>query len=205
MDTDSSYKVLSGPMHTVIKKEKREEFFKNYGEWFVKPYCDAHQNDFYTHMVMGKGEWKTSEACCKKAKLYDSRTPGKFKEEFRGSVMIALNPKTYLCGKDENDLDREFPEPPNETEEAKAKRLAKRKACAQKYSSKGLGKKTNRLTLEDYKSVLRSHKSVNGLNTGFVKKDNVVYTYSQKKRGLTYFYGKRKVMADGVSTTHLDI
>ena len=42
-------------------------------------------------------------------------------------------------------------------------------------------------------------------NTGFRLKDNSVYTYSQEKIGFNYFYCKRKVLEDGISTVPLDI
>jgi hypothetical protein len=154
---------------------------------------------------MRGGEWEMAD-CCKKAKAYDSRTPGKFKEEFRGAAMVALNSKTYFCCKDEDDLDREFPEPEGgESKENREKRLKKKDRARQKYSSKGLSKKTNKLTFEDYLSVLLSGESLDGVNTGFIRKNNTTYTYRQRKRGVTYFYAKRKVRPDGVSTTHLDI
>ena len=35
--------------------------------------------------------------CCLKVYQYDSRTPGLFKEEFRGDGIVALNSKTYFC------------------------------------------------------------------------------------------------------------
>ena len=183
----------------------REEFFANYGEWFVEPYCAKHRDDFIATSTNGE-EWDPSSLpCCLERKRYDGRTPGKFKEEFRGADMVALNSKTYFCRKDETDLDREFPEPPDETDERKKIRLAKRDKCARKYSSKGLSKKNNRLTYEDYSSVLATKRRVVGTNKGFVKKNNVTYTYSQRKTGLTYFYAKRKVHEDGVTTTYLDI
>jgi hypothetical protein len=68
-------------------------------------------------MIEGDGNWRL-EACCLAAKVLDSRTPGKFKEEFSGSIMVALNSKTYVCAKDDEDLDEEFPSPETvETEE----------------------------------------------------------------------------------------
>ena len=46
-------------------------------------------------------------------------------------------------------------------------------------------------------------------NAGFITKNTQdgpkIETYTQSKRGLSYFYAKRKVMEDGISTTHLDI
>ena len=32
----------------------------------------------------------------------------------------------------------------------------------------------------------------------------IVFTYTQAKKAFTYFYGKRKVLEDGVTTTFLD-
>ena len=54
-------------------------------------------------------------------------------------------------------------------------------------------------------SVLKTKKSISGTNRGFVKKDGMLRTYEQERAGLLYFYGKRKVDEDDVSTTALDI
>ena len=42
-------------------------------------------------------------------------------------------------------------------------------------------------------------------NAGFIRDGTDIKTYTQTKVGLGYFYAKRKVLADGVTTTHLDI
>ena len=43
-------------------------------------------------------------------------------------------------------------------------------------------------------------------NAGMIRdKEGVIHTYTQQKQGISFFYGKRKVLADNVSTTHLDI
>ena len=42
-------------------------------------------------------------------------------------------------------------------------------------------------------------------NAGFIMDGLETRTYTQVKKGLNYFYSKRKVLADGISTTHLDI
>jgi hypothetical protein len=206
MDTDSCYKVLSrNRLVDVVKPKTRSEFFDRYGEWFVTPYCDRHRQDFIDTMIEGDGNWRL-EACCLAAKVRDSRTPGKFKEEFSGSIMVALNSKTYVCAKDEEDLDEEFPSPETvETEEESRRRREKREAIRQKNSSKGLSKKTNSLTLEHYRSVLTTKNPHSGINKGFVKKNNKLYTYHQTRNALTYFYAKRKVLEDGVSTRPLDV
>jgi hypothetical protein len=107
---------------------------------------------------------------------YDKRTPGLFKTEFTGDGMIALCSKTYYCfGKED------------------------------KFSCKGINKRTNQITKEKYMDVLLSKKSGSSTNRGFRSIDNQVYTYLQERAGFSYFYPKRKVLADGVSTIPLDI
>ena len=57
--------------------------------------------------------------------------------------------------------------------------------------------------------VLKTEKPKHFVNAGFVKTvDELgpgISTYIQSKIGLGYFYGKRKVLDDGISTTYLDI
>ena len=180
MDTDSAYMALSGPLHSLVKPELRAQFFAEYGEWFPRPYCDEHRNDFINRSLLtysGGAEWRPHE-CCLKTLAYDKRTPGLFKVEFEGSGMVALNSKTYCCWKEDG---------------------------SSKCSSKGLSKVTNNFSRDSYLGVLRSGRSVSGTNKGFVKKDNVMYTYSQLRTGLTYVYAKRRVLDDGVSTENIDI
>ena len=117
--------------------------------------------------------------CCKKTHKYDQRTPGLFKEEFSGIGIISLNSKTYYC----------WGENPSDD----------------KYRSKGLSRTQNKLVKEQYESVLRERISVSGENRGFCKKNNSLLTYSQQRSGLNYFYAKRLVLSDGVSTKPLNI
>ena len=182
MDTDSSYVALSGPLLDVIRPDRIREFLNVYGQWYVQPYCPQHARDF-ADAVLHRRVWR-GEACCEEYRRWDSRTPGKFKVEFEGDVICALNAKTYLC----QALAEREDQPPKT-----------------KLSSKGLSKRTNSLQLRDYKSVLFTRQPKTGVNTGFVRKNNRTYTYRQIRTGLTYFYSKRKVLADGVSTTHLNI
>ena len=179
MDTDSAYMALTGPLESIIKPERAKEFYEEYGKWFPRPYCDSHAKDFLRTKLSKDTDrvWVPLE-CCKEVYRYDLRTPGLFKEEFKGEGIVALNSKTYFCwGGEDGDV---------------------------KYSSKGLSKRTNRLTKACYLDVLRSGKSKRGVNKGFVLKQNVMYTYEQFKTGLTYFYPKRKVLEDGVSTANID-
>jgi len=74
-----------------------------------------------------------------------------------------------------------------------------------KQVSKGIIIKQNKFNKNDYLNVLKSQQRATGMNTSFRAKNNSVYTYQQTKRALSYFYPKRKVMANGISTTPLDL
>jgi hypothetical protein len=103
-------------------------------------------------------------------------TPGLFKTEFTGDGMIALCSKTYFCfGAEDN------------------------------FSCKGVNRKTNNVTKEKYMDVLLTKQSGSGTNKGFRSIDSQVYTYLQERAWFSYFYPKRKVLADGVSTVPLEI
>ena len=115
--------------------------------------------------------------CCASVLRHDTRTPGLFKVEFEGDGMVTLNSKTYCCWSDN--------------------------AC--KYSSKGVSKSTTRFSKDDFASALKDNKVVHGTNRGFVFRQNKMFSYVQSRAGLTNLYAKRRVLDDGVSTTHLDI
>ena len=109
-------------------------------------------------------------------KQYDKRTPGKYKPEFVGEGMICLNSKVYHCWGEKT-----------------------------KTSCKGTQKKRNELLKKDFLDLLKSRQPKTVENAGFIRNDDKIFTYTQSKKGLDYAYFKRKVCADGVSTTHLDI
>jgi hypothetical protein len=177
MDTDSAYMALSAPLCEVIKQGMEQEFWREYGRWFPRLACENHEREFEDIMCRG-GEWVQGE-CCKRVTKHDSRTPGLFKEEYKGTGAIALNSKTYVCW-----------DSVNETTKA---------------SSKGISKRLNNLTADVYKSVLETRQPYTGVNRGFIKKNRQMLTYSQSRAGITYYYAKRKVLADGVSTAPLDV
>ena len=66
-------------------------------------------------------------------------------------------------------------------------------------------KKGNDFKMPDYKSVLETQKRRMGINMGFQAKNGGIYTYTQHKQELTYFYPKRRVHADRVSTSRLEL
>ena len=112
---------------------------------------------------------------------FELRKPGLFKEEARKNKEIALCSKMYCCADDDND--------------GKAK-----------LTCKGIQhKRYNEMTFPRYYDVLFKGKDDEVLNVGFkLHKGNIKY-YEQKKKGLSYCYSKRVVLADGVSTKPLDI
>ncbi|XP_019633364.1 PREDICTED: uncharacterized protein LOC109476787 [Branchiostoma belcheri] len=111
---------------------------------------------------------------------YDKRTPGLFKEEWSGDAIVGLCSKTYYCfGGDDKTKD--------------------------KFSCKGVSKRDNDITLQKYLQVLETQKSGQGVNRGFRVRDNQMLTYTQTRDAFSYFYPKRQVQDDGVTTLPLDI
>ena len=103
---------------------------------------------------------------------------GLFKLEWEGNGFVGLAAKTYYCFKNDG---------------------------KDKHSAKGVSRKFQ-LTKEDYLNVLNLESSVQPqINKGFVVKGKSTYTYELVKQGLNHFYAKRKVLANGMSTTFLDI
>ena len=117
--------------------------------------------------------------CCAEHAKYDARTPGLFKLEYEGDGIVALCSKMY-CVKSDSSV---------------------------KFSCKGISKKDiDKNTVYDlYLNVLKSRKIESGVNTGIRLINNQMTTYQQTRAGFTYFYYKRKVLDDGVSTAPLDM
>lgn len=74
-----------------------------------------------------------------------------------------------------------------------------------KFSSKGINKNTNDITIESFKNVLHTKENTTATNRGFRMVNNRIMSYLQEKKRVTYFYDKRKVLEDGISTEPLDI
>jgi hypothetical protein len=152
MDTDSAYMALStDTLEEVVKPHLRQKYILEKNDWF--PHDDTPEHA-----------------------AYDKRTPGLFKEEYRGDGIVALCSKTYFCFGAEN-----------------------------KFSCKGINKRPNDIHKGTYMDVLLTKQSGSGTNRGIRVIGNKMYTYSQERAGFSYFYPKRKVLDDGVSTEPLDI
>ena len=121
--------------------------------------------------------------CCSKHKKHNKREPGLLKEEFRCSEMICLCNKTYCCY------------------DAKSDKYI--------FSSKGLNKRTLEETgdgpMEKYRRVMDEIINLTSTNRGLRTINHCVATYEQTKKGLSYFYPKRIVLADGIHTEPLKL
>ena len=115
--------------------------------------------------------------CCEYHSKYDSRTPGLFKLEYEGDKFIGLASKTYIV---END-------------------------GKVKFSCKGVSKKRVTNPYETFKKVLTTEKAEASTNMGFIAKNNSIFTYHQQRAAFSYFYCKRVIESDGVSSKPLNV
>ena len=53
------------------------------------------------------------------------------------------------------------------------------------------------LTFDEYLNILETNKPLLIENHGFRSKNHQIFSYVQKKKGLSNFYPKRKVLSDG--------
>ena len=109
-------------------------------------------------------------------KAYDKRIPGLFNEKWSGEGIIWLSSKTYYCF-----------------------------GAYDKFSCKGVNKKTNEINEQKYLHVLLAKQNSGGLNKGFRVINNSMFTYEQVRDGFSYFYPKRRVLEDGLTTLPLAI
>ena len=73
----------------------------------------------------------------------------------------------------------------------------------QKISCKGISKKQLLDSMSKFRQTLNEKKVNSSINVGFRLRGNRVFTYSQEKIGFNYFYCKRVVQNDGVTTSPL--
>ena len=173
-DTDSLYLALSKPtLEECVSNSKIDEFLNEVDTWMPIKACDMHRNQYNTS-IKSKLPWKAEKCCLDKYKQ-ECRTPGKWKLEAEGDEMICLNSKTYIL---QNTGD-----------------------CSKKISTKGVSKTQNNYTINQFKDVLESQRSVCGINRGIkTVKRNEIMTYTQTRTALTYMYIKREVLDDGINT-----
>ena len=74
-----------------------------------------------------------------------------------------------------------------------------------KFSMKGVDKAQFKKPMPHYEHVLTTQQNFRASNQGTHAKDESMLTYKQNKNALTFFYPKRKVLADGRTTVPPDI
>ena len=177
-DTDSLYGAYGGDsLEDCVPSHLKRDFYGDYRQFFPSETCPAHW-DSYVAFKLGEGG-PVPHDCpdCVETRAYQRRTPGLYKLEFSGSEFVGLNSKSYWVQ--------------GEGDESK-------------HSAKGCQKRTH-LRLDNYKKVLETGESHVVENMGFKSSRGTMFTYRQEKHGLTPFYIKRRVLADGISTATLDI
>ena len=108
---------------------------------------------------------------------WSNREPGLFKLEKQGTRAIALCSKCYYV-EDET-------------------------GGQAKMSSKGVNKRQNELRWERYERALEGSRDM-ATNRGFRMRNGSMYTYEQRKLGLSAYYDKRWVLPDGIHTEPLE-
>ena len=176
MDTDSAYLALvAESVDALVTPELREHYFRHHSERLPSECCDDHLNE-YVRCRLANRPWVGDEACCKARRAYDKRTPGLFKVEWSGDGFVGLCSKTYY-----------FFGPTD------------------KYSAKGLSKRHNDIDKEAFVEVFTNRRSGSGKNRGFRVRHSTMLTYVQERAAPTYFYAKRVVHENGVSTVRVDV
>ncbi len=119
--------------------------------------------------------------CCQEHELLDKSSPLFFKLENKSDSMICLNPKSVIT-------------------------RAVGPTTTYKYSCKGIQRdRLDMATIWDrYLSVLKTAKPEIVENITFRSFGNKVYTYAQKRVGLSHSYWKRKIGPDLINTTPLE-
>lgn len=186
MDTDSIYlAVTSKSIDDCVKPEMRESWLRDKSNFFSSTDTTT-MLDFEGHQI-STAQW-------------DKRTPGKFKIEFAGDGMICLSSKLYHCWNRSGDCKtscKGVQKARNELEGLDATKSDEER------------QERNNTIISHFKSVLDSQKPVSIKNAGFITEKGdggpVIKTYQQTKVGMSYFYPKRIVLEDGVSTAPLAI
>ena len=181
MDTDSSYFGLAAPsLEDIFKNQEMADKYNKavYGSCGITPFLPNNTDRFIVRK------------CCTNCTFLDNLQPSFFKCEFLGTCMVALCSKTYAGENKQNGEVKEL-----------------------KYSSKGLNKKAvlqsarkqNLSLVGLYKKVLDTMVGEHAINKGIKRFGQSVMSYNQTRMGLSFFYCKRRVLDDYVSTVPLDV
>ena len=184
MDTDSFYfGINSNSLEEAILPHMKADYNKSvYQSCHIETFCPDALANFLPRR------------CCPRHVAFDQKTPGLFKTEFEGDILISLCSKMYasvaLGGGNNNNQEDKF-----KCSSKGLSKMALEKSCKERQCN----------TVELYRRVLDTARPSGGENMGFRLMGNQVVTYRQRRESIGYFYVKRKVATDGRSTEPLDI
>ncbi|KAG3038532.1 hypothetical protein PC121_g23896 [Phytophthora cactorum] len=149
------------------------------------PFQDCIKPELRDHFKQHKYDWFPRDYNKEVAK-FDRRTPGLFKDEWPGDAMVSLSSKTYICYL------------PDESYRVKV---------SAKSVQQGRGRNEDVLNPDGFETVVRDRITLQGTNKGFrlSKESKSIIPYTQTKSALSYFYDKRQVLSNGISTIPLNI
>ncbi|KAG3068411.1 hypothetical protein PI125_g23420 [Phytophthora idaei] len=149
------------------------------------PFQDCIKSELRDHFNQHKYDWFPRDYN-KEVAIFDRHTPGLFKDEWSGDDMVSLPYKNYICYL------------PDESYKVKV---------SAKGVQQGRGRKEDVLNPDGFGTVVRDRITLQGTNKGFrlSKESKSTITYTQTKSALSYFYDKRQVLSDGISTIPLNI
>ncbi|KAE9049882.1 hypothetical protein PR001_g2907 [Phytophthora rubi] len=149
------------------------------------PFQECIKPELREHFVQHKYDWFPRDYSTDVAK-FDRRTPGLFKDEWSGDAMVSLSSKNYICYL------------PDDSYKVKV---------SAKGVQQGRGRNNDVLSPQGFETVVRDRITLQCTNKGFrlSKETKSIITYSQTKTALSYFYDKRRVLGDGITTVPLDI
>ena len=139
---------------------------------------DRYQKEIFKSCSDEKSPTWFPRRCCQRHLVVDGRHVGSYKREWEGVKMVSLCSKSYII------------------EDANGN---------QKVSCKGISKKNLKDPMQKFQEALHNKTTIESNNVGFRIRKSDIYTYLQDKIDFNYFYCKREVLADGVSTKPLNI
>ena len=173
-DTDSFYLAINGASLDDIVKPELHDVFRREKKKWLPENTCSEHAGTVSDCLQPASE---DLKCCWDVYCYSKRTPGLWKLEGGKTGMLCLNPKTYILMLDGDTV---------------------------KMSAKGIQKKINPLTADDFEHALSTGEERRVLNRGIRQdRDNVLRAYELEKRGLTGLYIKREILEDGSSTRPL--
>ncbi len=215
-DTDSAYICISAKkLDDIVKPEKKEAYMKAvYGS------CDDN-----IKINFGENNHFITRQCCEKHNKYDQKEPGIYKEELSGiKEGIGLSSKSYILITDKKVEPSQTPlkvllgqSLVNKARKVKTRTIYRRlqlnntkfpcKSIKWYYKlvSKGVSKKNVINPVYTYRHVLKTQEKRSSINKGFRLWNSEIYSYSQSKDAFSYFYCKRAVNQDQVTTRPLTI